>query len=161
LSISVRKEFGMTARLSIRYGLFVVLAPEFLMPTRFVTAISARLFGVTALLAVASCAAVGPVPTTAPPATTAGTATILTVRPIVAAGTDDAAWRAALLNGASEPAAPVQPNGGTLAEFIVREDAGATLSIVQSNAAGLQAGDRVVVTRGPTSTGRPGLIRLL
>jgi hypothetical protein len=43
----------------------------------------------------------------------------------------------------------------------VREDAGATLSIVQSNAAGLHVGDRVLVLRRAAGDGRASLTRVL
>jgi hypothetical protein len=89
----------------------------------------------------------------------------MTVRPIVAVdpggngGADTAGWRAALLNGA--PSATDSAPTAVLAEFIVREDAGATLSIVQSNAAGLHVGDRVVVIRRAADAGRASLTRVL
>jgi len=53
-----------------------------------------------------------------------------------------AVWR--LLSRDAAPAAA----GAKLAEFIVREDDGATISIVQDNGLGLRAGDRVDIVQG-------------
>ncbi len=120
-----------------------------------ISPIAARFLAWAGLLAIASCAAVPPAP--APAASAKGAATVLAIRPIVAAG-QDAAWRNLLLDGAPGPTQPPPP---ALAEFIVREDAGPTISIVQSNAAGLQVGDRVVVAHPTASAGRASLMRLL
>jgi hypothetical protein len=121
--------------------------------------IAARLLAVTGSLAVASCAAVPPSAAPTPAASASGAATVLAVRPIAAgAAAQDAAWRSVLLDGATGPGRPQEP---ALAEFIVREDAGATMSIVQSNAAGLRTGDRVVVAHPAASAGRASLVRLL
>jgi outer membrane lipoprotein SlyB len=83
---------------------------------------------------------------------------VLTVRPIAAAE-DLGGWRAALLNGAAESGRPAPT--GMLAEFIVRVDDGATLSIVQPNDAGLRVGERVVLARPSAVTGSPRLARPL
>ncbi len=125
-----------------------------------IAAITGRLLAMAGLLAVASCAAVPQSQAPAPSASASGAATVLAVRPIMATGADQdgAAWRSVLLDGA---AGPGQPQGPALAEFIVREDAGATISIVQSNAAALHPGDRVMVAHPATSGGRAALIRLL
>ncbi len=73
---------------------------------------------------------------------TALAGTILSVHTIPAAG-QAALWRL-LDTGAAPDSATAAP----LAEFIVREDDGTTVSIVQDNALGLRAGDRVSVVRG-------------
>jgi hypothetical protein len=90
-----------------------------------------------------------------------GGATVLAVRPIVpavAAG-DAGAWRALMLDGATDSASPA--GTAALAEFIVRLDSGPTLSIVQPQAAGPRVGDRVDVAHSPSGTGRATLVRLL
>ena len=77
------------------------------------------------------------------------TGEILAVRPI-APPPPDGPVRAAL---------PVGVDSGQRAsvEFIVRTDDGSTLSIVQNNGPGFQAGDRVVILRGDrTRLARPG-----
>jgi outer membrane lipoprotein SlyB len=126
------------------------------------TAIAGRFLAWTSLLAVASCAAAPPSPAPAATAAAKGVATVLAVRPIVAAGAGQAAaWRSVLLDGAAGGAGPEGAPAAGLAEFIVREDAGPTISIVQSNAAGLQPGDRVVVAHPAAAAGRASLIRLL
>ena len=51
-----------------------------------------------------------------------------------------AVWR--LLGG---DAAPTATEGASLSEFIVREDDGTTISVVQDNELGLHAGDRVEI----------------
>jgi hypothetical protein len=66
--------------------------------------------------------------------------TILSVHTVPAA-TQLAVWH--LLSGDAAPAATAQR-----AEFIVREDDGATIAIVQDNALGLRAGDRVDIVHG-------------
>jgi hypothetical protein len=143
-------------RLAVRRAIFAVHVAEFLMR---ISAIAPRLLCSIGLLAIASCAAVPPSPTPAAATEAKGTATVLAVRPIVAGGAgQDAAWRSLLLDGAPGPS---QPPLAALAEFIVREDAGPTISIVQSNAAGLQAGDRVIVAHPAALAGRASLIRLL
>ena len=75
---------------------------------------------------------------------------ILLARP-VAAPAADGPLRAVLFEeaGGAGQAAPV--------EFIVRTDDGLTLSIVQDNGPGFQAGDRVVILRGDRARlARPG-----
>ena len=67
--------------------------------------------------------------------------TILSVH-AVPASAQLAVWR--LLSGDAVPTASV----ASLAEFIVREDDGTTISIVQDNGLGLHAGDRVDIVRG-------------
>jgi hypothetical protein len=111
------------------------------------------------LLVVESCAPMSPPAPSGPTAAAIGAATVLTVRPIMAAAADAGGWRAALLDGASESGAP--PAGAALAEFIVRADDGATLSIVQPNDAGLRVGDRVILARPAAASGSPRLVRLL
>lgn len=75
--------------------------------------------------------------------------TILSVHPVPATARL-AVWH--LLSGDAAPAATA---GATLAEFIVREDDGTTISIVQDNGLGLHAGDRVDIVQGE----RPHLTR--
>ena len=49
-----------------------------------------------------------------------------------------------------------QSSTGTAIEFIIREDDGQTISVVQSNELGFQPGERVVLTRGArTRIARP------
>lgn len=74
-------------------------------------------------------------------APSAAQGTILSVH-AVPASARAAVWR--LLSGDAAPTAP----GASLAEFIVREDDGTTISIVQDNGLGLHAGDRVGIVRG-------------
>jgi hypothetical protein len=122
----------------------------------------AHLTALIPVLAIASCTA-GP-QTSSPQSATAsaaahGAATVLAVRPISAVGLDQSgAWRNVLLDGA---AGSDKPQGSDLAEFIVRDDAGATLSIVQSNVHALHPGDRVVIAYPAAAGGRPNLVRLL
>jgi hypothetical protein len=114
------------------------------------------------LLAAAACTAVPNAPAPVSASQAAGVGTVLVVRPIAEAlPQDGAAWRAALLSGAADSPGASPAAGTTLAEFIVREDTGATLSIVQPNAAGLHPGDRVTVIRPGASPGRASLGPLL
>jgi outer membrane lipoprotein SlyB len=113
-----------------------------------------------ALLGVAGCARA--VSTTATPAAaivrpaTSFEGTILSLR-AVTMGSDQAAWRVALLADAGGATTPVAGENGPLTEFIVRVDGGATISVVQTNEAGFRAGDRVVVLHdGQTHLARPG-----
>lgn len=130
------------------------------MRPRFSLAIAGRLAAVALPFAVASCAAVPSAPAPGAQAAAVGAATVLAVRPIAAIATEDAAgWRAALLSGAGESGGPAP--AGSLAEFIVRVDDGATLSIVQANDAGLRVGERVVLARPSATTGSPRLVRPL
>jgi hypothetical protein len=145
---------------ALRYAVFLVRDSEFLMRPCFAAAMAARLAVVALPLVAASCASAPPASPPGVPAAAVGAATVLTVRPIAATGADDApGWRSALLNGASESGAP--PPTGALAEFIVRADDGATLSIVQPNDAGLHVGDRVTLARPSAATGSPRLVRQL
>jgi hypothetical protein len=127
----------------------------------FAAAIAMRL-GVVALpFAVASCAPVAVAPATGTSTAAIGAATVLAVRPIAPVAADDAGgWRSALLNGVSESSGPAPP-AASLAEFIVRVDDGATLSIVQPNAGGLRVGDRVTLAPPSAATGSPRLVRPL
>jgi len=121
----------------------------------------ARLVALALLLAAASCAPGAPGPATGTSAAAIGAATVLAVRPIApVAGSDAGGWRAALLNSAGESTAPAPP-AASLAEFIVRVDDGATLSIVQANADGLRVGDRVTLARPAAGIGSPRLVRPL
>ena len=73
------------------------------------------------------------------------TGTILSMR-AVKVSNNSAAWRAGLISEArATTLAPddTQPR----MEFIVREDGGATISVVQSNELGLHPGDRVAIQR--------------
>jgi outer membrane lipoprotein SlyB len=73
--------------------------------------------------------------------------TILSMRKVaVPAGQD--AWRK-LLVGSGDTQRAGDSNAAPLTEFIVRTDAGTTLSIVQANTLGFHPGDRVVVLRDP------------
>ena len=112
------------------------------------------------LIGVAGCARA--VSTTATPAApiarpaTSSEGTILSLR-AVATRSDQAAWRVALLADAGGAATPVANDNGSLTEFIVRVDGGATISVVQTNEAGFRTGDRVVVLHdGRTHLARPG-----
>ncbi|MGG5811560.1 glycine zipper 2TM domain-containing protein [Falsiroseomonas sp. CW058] len=54
----------------------------------------------------------------------------------------------ALIGGLAGNAVERGVTQGTAIEFIVREDRGGDIAVVQTNEEGLQAGDRVVITRG-------------
>ena len=54
----------------------------------------------------------------------------------------------ALVGGLAGNAIERGVSSGTAIEFVVREDQGADIAVVQTNEEGLQVGDRVVVTRG-------------
>lgn len=54
----------------------------------------------------------------------------------------------ALLGGLAGSAVESGVTGGTAIEFIVREDRGGDIAVVQTNEGGLQVGDRVVISRG-------------
>ena len=106
----------------------------------------------TALLGVSACA---PVSTTTPYPDTLGTAgrgsygIIVSCRPIAAAAAGGDV-RGAILGAVGGPAGNGAGQGAAEAvfEFIVREDNGQTLSVVQTNAAGLRPGERVVLSMG-------------
>jgi outer membrane lipoprotein SlyB len=78
--------------------------------------------------------------------------TILSVR-AVERRSAETPLRAVLLEGSGGPDSRQRP----LAEFIVRADDGATLSIVQPDEPGFRAGDRVIIRQdGYTRLARPG-----
>ena len=113
-----------------------------------------------ALLGIAGCAQVGT--NTAGPASAGARAapsnagTILSMRPVTPR-TDSAAWRAALLAAASGAAQVGDDVGRLPTEFIVRTDAGATISVVQTNESGFHPGDRVIILRDDhTHIAHPG-----
>jgi outer membrane lipoprotein SlyB len=54
----------------------------------------------------------------------------------------------AIIGGLAGSAVERGVTGGTAIEFIVREDRGGDIAVVQTNEEALQAGDRVVITRG-------------
>lgn len=54
----------------------------------------------------------------------------------------------ALLGGLAGSALEGGLSSGTAIEFVVREDRGGDIAVVQTNEEGLQAGDRVVISRG-------------
>lgn len=54
----------------------------------------------------------------------------------------------AIVGGLAGTAVERGVTGGTAIEFIVRQDRGGDIAVVQTNEEGLQAGDRVVITRG-------------
>ena len=103
------------------------------------------------LAGIVGCAPANPSKVAVQP-TPVGTGTILSMR-AVQPHPDVEPLRAALLTegrGQSD-------DNRAMVEFIVRADDGATLSIVQSNAAGFRNGDRVVILRGDrTRLARPG-----
>ena len=107
------------------------------------------LLSLVTLAGIAGCAPANP-PKVAVQPTAAGT--ILSMRPVEPhAGV--APLRAALLTDGSGQ----DDDNRALVEFIVRADDGATLSIVQSNAAGFRKGDHVIIVRGDrTRLARPG-----
>jgi outer membrane lipoprotein SlyB len=65
-------------------------------------------------------------------------------------------WRAnmlagvggALVGGLAGSAVERGMNSGTAMEFVVREDSGGDIAVVQTNEESLQVGDRVMITRG-------------
>lgn len=54
----------------------------------------------------------------------------------------------AIIGGIAGSAIERGATGGTAVEFVVREDRGGDIAVVQTNEEGLQVGDRVMVTRG-------------
>jgi outer membrane lipoprotein SlyB len=54
----------------------------------------------------------------------------------------------ALIGGLAGAAVEGGLSSGTAIEFVVREDRGGDIAVVQTNEAGLQVGDRVVISRG-------------
>jgi outer membrane lipoprotein SlyB len=113
-----------------------------------------------ALLGIAGCAQV--MPDTTGPAQSSVRALpsregiILSMRPVTTRG-DRARWGVALLAAASGPTvasddAPRQPT-----EFIIRTDAGSTISVVQTDEFGFHPGDRIIILHDDhTHLGRPG-----
>ncbi len=106
----------------------------------------------TVLLGVSACA---PGTTTAPPpAAIRGAApgiygVVVSCRPIGAASSGGV--RGAILGAIGGPASGGAGQGAAVpdVELIVREDDGQTLSVVQTNAAGLRPGERVVLSMSP------------
>jgi outer membrane lipoprotein SlyB len=97
-------------------------------------------------LGVAGCAPARPDPTRAErvpePSGVPGGGVIVSMRPMTVAASDVIliALNEASLARGSRPAAAV--------EFIIHEDGGRTVSVVQSDAAGFRPGERVVLTGG-------------
>jgi outer membrane lipoprotein SlyB len=82
--------------------------------------------------------------------------TILSMRPVRVRG-DRVPWRAALLADASSATTAGDDGNSDLTEFIVRTDAGSTISVVQANELGFRPGDRVTILHdGHTHIARPG-----
>jgi outer membrane lipoprotein SlyB len=69
--------------------------------------------------------------------------TIVSLRPLPAAGSVEASILGMIGGGPAANAAALSS-----VEFIVREDDGGTISVVQANAQNLLAGERVVIARG-------------
>ena len=59
-----------------------------------------------------------------------------------------AAYLTAIIGGLAGTAVERSVNTGEAMEFIIREDDGQTVSVVQTNEERFQAGERVVLTRG-------------
>jgi outer membrane lipoprotein SlyB len=106
-----------------------------------------------ALVGVSACAPGATSPTQPGPIGGAGRGSygvIVSCRPIeAAAGGGDV--RGVILGAVGGPAGSGAGQGAAEAvfEFIVREDNGQTLSVVQTNAAGLRPGERVVLSMSP------------
>jgi outer membrane lipoprotein SlyB len=101
----------------------------------------------TALLGVSACAPGGansPAPGAIGGAGRASYGVIVSCRPIEAAAGGDV--RGAILGAVGGAAG--QGASEAAFEFIIREDNGQTLSVVQTNAAGLRPGERVVLSMG-------------
>ena len=101
----------------------------------------------TALLGVSACASGGansPAPGVIGGAGRASYGVIVSCRPIEAAGGGDV--RGAILGAVGGPAG--QGASEAAFEFVIREDNGQTLSVVQANPAGLRPGERVVLSMG-------------
>jgi len=89
-----------------------------------------------------------------PAAATLGT--ILSIRTVTAPG-GGSVLHAALLADTGDGTACPAGGGQPMMEFIVREDDGAVISIVQSNDLGFQPGDRVSIRRADrVRLARPG-----
>ena len=54
----------------------------------------------------------------------------------------------AILGGLAGSAAEKSLSGGNAVEFIIREDNGQTISVVQTNEENFQSGERVILSRG-------------
>ena len=81
---------------------------------------------------------------------------ILSMRKVTAE-TSQESWRRVLLVDAGTRGSENGAKALPLVEFIVRTDAGSTLSIVQANDLDLRSGDRVVILRDDgTRLARPG-----
>jgi hypothetical protein len=73
--------------------------------------------------------------------------TVIAVRPIYpASGSGQRDWRAGVLTALGQAA---RPSGPGLYEFIVRDQSGATLSVVQRDKDGLQPGQPALMLPGP------------
>jgi outer membrane lipoprotein SlyB len=82
--------------------------------------------------------------------------TILSMRPVTLRS-NRAPWSIALLATASGAMAVGDDASRELTEFIVRTDAGSTISIVQTNELGFRPGDRILVLHDDhTHIARPG-----
>ncbi|MGC1408206.1 MAG: hypothetical protein WA864_04565 [Acetobacteraceae bacterium] len=104
------------------------------------------------LAGVAGCAPAKPPPPAAVQPASVSTGKILSMRGVAAHASQDPLRAAMLTTGASP-----SDGSGSLVEFIVRTDDGATLSIVQTNEPGFRTGDRVVIMRDDlTHLARPG-----
>jgi outer membrane lipoprotein SlyB len=101
------------------------------------------------LLGVAACAPTNPAPTGADTVRTQnlGYGVIVSMRPITVSGAIHAnavgAFGGPMAGGIEGP-----PTAAAI-EFIVREDSGDTISVVQTNEANLRPGERVGLTGGP------------
>jgi outer membrane lipoprotein SlyB len=81
---------------------------------------------------------------------------ILSMRPVTMRG-DRAQWGVALLAAASGTTAAGDDAHRQPTEFIVRTDAGSTISVVQTNEFGFHPGDRIIILHDDrTHIGRPG-----
>ena len=86
----------------------------------------------------------------------AGLGTILSVRTVTAPD-GGSVWQAALLADAGGVTTPGAGGGRPVMEFIVRQDDGAIISVVQSNVLGFHPGDRVSIQRADrVRLARPG-----
>ena len=130
------------------------------MPCRWETVMPLRSYAIVAcLLTLAGCSRHAPVAAASPAAPPPGTryGTIAAVRPAgfampVAAGDP---VRGSILR-ALAPAAGGAPliGSGAATDYIVREDGGETVSVVQGDGDGLRPGVRVAVTSAPTRLAR-------
>jgi outer membrane lipoprotein SlyB len=113
-----------------------------------------------ALLGIAGCSqavtnATGPV-AAAPRAEPPRAGTILSMRPVTLRD-DRAPWHVALLAAASGSTPAGGDAGRKPTEFIVRTDAGTTISVVQTDEFGFRPGDRIIILHSDhTHIARPG-----